>query len=425
MSSICGSPLRLQSKAKYPILELIPPPNLQMSKQTPNLSNRSSQKIVYRSKEEMEIMLNKTCSAAQVTWSQTVHNRAGDSQSQVPAQQEDNDKIFQCRNERNDLPMLDRPQSGNNLHCDVFSTSAAGPTMAVCHNSSKFTIGSSQPTLAPVNSSSQPAPAPSSRIVPSFTPKTCPSSKKLNYFTSSGSSTTCSQKTVPMFKPKNIGTIASNVAPSLSTSTGQRPYIQNFQKQPPTGVTCLSRENIEQVRVNGSALSQTATLPSMTPSFKPKPSSVSCGKDYFTGKSSQHTTHPQSLMSSSMWISSKKTSSGIPMGTSSTPQISVLPVPSTPKLHQVTPKGTPSTVSKKRLKQDEEETPKSKKPRVKPQIQDNLDVELFARANQLQKANAATLIAWLKDKGIQHKSKDKKSDLIDRVNTALGLAVEP
>ena len=41
---------------------------------------------------------------------------------------------------------------------------------------------------------------------------------------------------------------------------------------------------------------------------------------------------------------------------------------------------------------------------------------------QLTKVNAVTLIAWLKDRGVAVKSKDKKVDLVDKVLQTLCLA---
>ncbi|BFZ13380.1 hypothetical protein BsWGS_16419 [Bradybaena similaris] len=74
--------------------------------------------------------------------------------------------------------------------------------------------------------------------------------------------------------------------------------------------------------------------------------------------------------------------------------------------------GTQDGVKRKKVT-EEEDTPK--KARVKPQIQD-LDVEALARSNQLGKVNTATLTAWLKDRGVMCRSKDKKSDLVEKVN---------
>ncbi|XP_078689239.1 uncharacterized protein LOC144920764 [Branchiostoma floridae x Branchiostoma belcheri] len=57
----------------------------------------------------------------------------------------------------------------------------------------------------------------------------------------------------------------------------------------------------------------------------------------------------------------------------------------------------------------------SKKPRPKPKVQENVDILALAHANQLEKVNTATLIAWLREKGVMCKSKDKKGDLVQRV----------
>ncbi|KAK0061793.1 hypothetical protein Bpfe_008708 [Biomphalaria pfeifferi] len=68
----------------------------------------------------------------------------------------------------------------------------------------------------------------------------------------------------------------------------------------------------------------------------------------------------------------------------------------------------------------EGETP-SKKPRKKSEIQ-SVNVESLARVNQLSKVNTVTLTAWLKERGITCKSKDKKSDLVKKANTYLNIA---
>jgi len=41
---------------------------------------------------------------------------------------------------------------------------------------------------------------------------------------------------------------------------------------------------------------------------------------------------------------------------------------------------------------------------------------------QLTKVNAVTLIAWLKDRGVAVKSKDKKVDLVEKVLQTLRLS---
>ncbi|KAH9515722.1 hypothetical protein Btru_011824 [Bulinus truncatus] len=61
-----------------------------------------------------------------------------------------------------------------------------------------------------------------------------------------------------------------------------------------------------------------------------------------------------------------------------------------------------------------------KKQRKKSEIQ-NLDVESLARANKLNKVNTVTLSAWLKEKGILCKAKDKKNDLIEKANQFLNI----
>ncbi|XP_046328623.2 uncharacterized protein C18orf63-like [Haliotis rufescens] len=74
---------------------------------------------------------------------------------------------------------------------------------------------------------------------------------------------------------------------------------------------------------------------------------------------------------------------------------------------------------KRKASSDEVES-SMKKPRAKAQVQD-VDVEMMARANQLNKVNSVTLLAWLKMKGVPCKTKDKKSDLVDHVNHIIQL----
>ncbi|GFO27046.1 hypothetical protein PoB_005355100 [Plakobranchus ocellatus] len=65
-----------------------------------------------------------------------------------------------------------------------------------------------------------------------------------------------------------------------------------------------------------------------------------------------------------------------------------------------------------------QQTPKKSKAR--PQLQ-NLDVELLARTNQLNKVNTVTLIAWLRERNVSCKSKEKKHDLVEKVAAYLNI----
>ncbi|XP_048732931.1 uncharacterized protein LOC125649413 isoform X3 [Ostrea edulis] len=62
----------------------------------------------------------------------------------------------------------------------------------------------------------------------------------------------------------------------------------------------------------------------------------------------------------------------------------------------------------------------TKKPRTKPTIQ-NVDVEALAREEQLNKVNNITLMTWLKNRGIQCKSRDRRQDLVTKILTALNV----
>ncbi|XP_054748660.2 uncharacterized protein LOC129254234 [Lytechinus pictus] len=73
--------------------------------------------------------------------------------------------------------------------------------------------------------------------------------------------------------------------------------------------------------------------------------------------------------------------------------------------------------AKKRKAKDYEDAvdAKKSKPRTKPKVQENINVQLMAQNDQLSKVNSITLVAWLKEKGINVSSKDKKTDLMTKV----------
>ncbi|PVD21295.1 hypothetical protein C0Q70_19467 [Pomacea canaliculata] len=55
-----------------------------------------------------------------------------------------------------------------------------------------------------------------------------------------------------------------------------------------------------------------------------------------------------------------------------------------------------------------------------------VDIEMLANQDQLGRVNVATLTSWLKSRGIHCKSKEKKSDLMERVKSVLALtSAEP
>ncbi|KAK6491898.1 hypothetical protein HHUSO_G4104 [Huso huso] len=70
--------------------------------------------------------------------------------------------------------------------------------------------------------------------------------------------------------------------------------------------------------------------------------------------------------------------------------------------------------SVKRKPQESGLESKPKKPRAKAAVQD-VDVEEYARNNQLLKVNSVTLQAWLKMRGISVKAKDKKEELVSKI----------
>ncbi|XP_059158795.1 uncharacterized protein C18orf63-like isoform X2 [Physella acuta] len=81
---------------------------------------------------------------------------------------------------------------------------------------------------------------------------------------------------------------------------------------------------------------------------------------------------------------------------------------------------TDSKSKGKKRKENQEGEISTKKPRVKPQVQ-SLDVDSLARANQLNKVNTVTLTAWLKERGVICKAKDKKGDLVEKAYKYLNI----
>ncbi|KAK2720315.1 hypothetical protein QYM36_004260, partial [Artemia franciscana] len=82
---------------------------------------------------------------------------------------------------------------------------------------------------------------------------------------------------------------------------------------------------------------------------------------------------------------------------------------------------------KKRKKNDNQSSQNetgSKKPRAPPKIATNVNVEELAKLGQLSIVNVPTITAWLKAKGVQVKSKDKRQDLVNKVHISLGLPVQ-
>ncbi|XP_022082271.1 uncharacterized protein LOC110974745 [Acanthaster planci] len=72
--------------------------------------------------------------------------------------------------------------------------------------------------------------------------------------------------------------------------------------------------------------------------------------------------------------------------------------------------------TKRKSKDDTTEGPTAtKKARVKPKVQEGVNVQLLAINDQLSKVNTITLATWLQDKGIPVKAKEKKSDLMQKV----------
>ncbi|XP_069668957.1 uncharacterized protein [Periplaneta americana] len=63
----------------------------------------------------------------------------------------------------------------------------------------------------------------------------------------------------------------------------------------------------------------------------------------------------------------------------------------------------------------------NKKPRSRPQVQTDVDVEALARNRDLARVNTATLVNWLRTKNVPCKVKDRKSHLVEKVMNHLNL----
>ncbi|XP_062596488.1 uncharacterized protein C18orf63-like [Saccostrea cucullata] len=83
---------------------------------------------------------------------------------------------------------------------------------------------------------------------------------------------------------------------------------------------------------------------------------------------------------------------------------------------------SPSVCVKKRPNNEQPDNVVSKKPRSKPAVQ-NVDVEALAIEGQLNKVNSVTMISWLKTRGVQCRTKDKKQELVTKVLAALNVRV--
>ncbi|KAK3746764.1 hypothetical protein QZH41_013593 [Actinostola sp. cb2023] len=83
-----------------------------------------------------------------------------------------------------------------------------------------------------------------------------------------------------------------------------------------------------------------------------------------------------------------------------------------PRLWNGSLQGTPN---KKQNITVESNAVQVKKPRLKPRIQEDIDVRQLALDNQLKKVNTITLMDWLRKHNVPVKQKDKKMELIEKV----------
>ena len=196
------------------------------------------------------------------------------------------------------------------------------------------------------------------------------------------------KKLIPLFRPKQA------VKKSPRGSIGSKNLSDKFtpifkpiisKNQVPLGQVHL--KTIEPTQAEDSQIRKT-TLPIFRPNLKSKPST--------------HSSHIPKIL---------------PTG-----NINAIPVfKPQPKAQSVSMNKSDSSC-KKRKSATEGESTKRAKPEIK-KI-DDADMEKMARQNQLAKVNVASMIAWLREKGIHCKTKDKKTELVDKVRQLLNVPAE-
>ncbi|XP_033117620.1 uncharacterized protein C18orf63-like [Anneissia japonica] len=225
-----------------------------------------------------------------------------------------------------------------------------------------------------------------------------------------------SQKIIPIFRSKISKNISSNLSQqgrscsTVSSTTLNNPIIPLFK---PAKKSTSALKKSELVIKSALPLSKsTKVYPTTKPSFNPVKKSVTSDtprRSQLVNNSCQSldkSTRINPTLSPFQGISKCNASIHTPYRSNSSsvlnPQLNTVPVISS------------KAVKRKKLQVDENSnTPK--KPREKPKIQENLDIQKLALENKLSKVNSLTLSVWLKQKGIAVKSKDKKVDLVAKV----------
>ncbi|XP_014675281.1 PREDICTED: uncharacterized protein C18orf63-like [Priapulus caudatus] len=205
---------------------------------------------------------------------------------------------------------------------------------------------------------------------------------------------------VPIFRPAKVAP-AQAVGRKVPPSTGRvRPAFSSTVAPPRLSQVDSTAPSCNIAQKPGPNF---AGIPPRHPSSVPRPGMVAPLHRPFTAQLTESgISHVATQLSNSAPVP------GLPRGHSHQPSHGrILPSPATSQLNQ--------GIMKRQAQGVGDEGSKIKKPRVKPQVQENVNVEEYATYNQLGKLNTVTLLSWLRQKGVACKAKDKKQDLIDKI----------
>nr|XP_034338422.1 uncharacterized protein C18orf63 isoform X2 [Crassostrea gigas] len=399
MSTLCGHLLQLQSRANYLLTELSSVTQKEKSDSS-NLSirNTASKKVIYRNFPipPQHTEQNNSCSQTLSVQSQ-------------PGNIQQNKISTQLRDSAypNPFPPNTPRQSPADQEPATSQTSC---------NINRRLLGPSQT----VSSSSSQEP----RIIPKFLAK-----KSSNTFTRPSSNPgSVTPPVVPVFKARTSGGqrkqrdgsgLASSSTETPSCTTPSTTPVSSLGKSlPPAPAYLQDSWSDTPGSVHQSSLVPPSvprpTLPhtSLTPVHRA--TSIIRTPTVARGSSSCRTT-PIAIATTSQ--------NGNRRGFNDCP--SQRPTPGPTAVESGDDFMTSPSLSTKKTSMNEQQcsgpTP-AKKPRTKPSVQD-VDVEGLAREGQLSKVNSVTLMAWLKSRGLQCKSKDKKPELVAKVLCALNVRI--
>ncbi|XP_078338366.1 uncharacterized protein LOC111137599 isoform X2 [Crassostrea virginica] len=428
MSTICGHRLQLQSRANYlttDLLSINQKENEKHNQDSSNLSlrNKAPKKVIYRNfpiPDQNPPPINSLSLATKPAKSSTAPAEGPRESHNLP-HNEANSQGCRATSPR---PLTESPETRDRATGSRHESAGSTPRPARSESQSK---GPSPPRL---QSENQPSDAikvtvcRENKIIPKFfAKKSSNHSTKIDSVSSARSSTI-----VPVFKVKCNRARSNNLPEPSSDSSEVRNLTQpspNILSTPSTYVTTqhpLRSAPPSSVR-SGPVLSQPSSLPCTSPSIPrqthpltPKP------------RGAEHHAHFQPTSfdrinpssGESLICNGRQQEYGHPVFSGS----------QTPRPQLVRSGNefmTPCEVSVKRRTSNEQQTEDdrpsaAKRPRAKPSVQD-VNVEALAREGQLCKVNSITLMTWLKGRGLQCKSKDKKPELVAKVLCALNVRV--